>query len=181
MQLEIFLSQTKDRLFSGQEAEDPNSTHRLAQHRGKSGTLYTHIKSKDEYGVQDNVDDCTDHGGQHADFRKALCGNKGVHTHHNQHKDRAENVDPGIVQCIRQRRFTGTEHHQKLRCKNVENNGQYNRQHKQQRKAVAHDLFRCLVVLLAHENGSTGCATGACQHGKGIDQHQDRHKESCTG
>lgn len=42
--------------------------------------------------------------------------------------------------------------------------------------AVSHNLFGSGFILLSHGDRCSGSTAGACQHGKGIDQKQDRHK-----
>ena len=57
--------------------------YRLAQHGGNGSTLYAHAQPKDEDGVQHDVDDRADNGGQHTDLGKGLRSDEqGAHAKH---------------------------------------------------------------------------------------------------
>ena len=123
----------------------------------------------------------TDDGGEHTDLGKALCGDKGVHAHHQQHKDRAQNVDAAVVQRIGQGDVTGTKEPQQHRRTGVEAQGEHHRKEHQDGKAVGNDLFCLLLVTLPHGDGGAGSAACAYQHGKGVQQHEDGGKKSHAG
>ena len=181
LQLHIRCLQAQNGVLAGQKPQDPAGTNRLTHHRSQRGALDTHAQHEDKNRVQNDVDHRTDDRGQHADLGKALCGDEGVHAHDQQHKYAAQNVDPGVIQCVGQGRLAGTKEGQQLRRRGIEAGSQHHGEDQQHRKAVAHDLFRPVLILLAHGNGRAGRATGTGQHSKAVDQHQNRQKQSRAG
>lgn len=171
-------SQTKDRLITGEEAQDPDGANRLAQHGCQCSAPNPQMQDKDENRVKNDVDHCADHRGHHADFGEPLGGNKGVHTQHDHHKYGTQNVDPGIIHRIGKGHLAGTEQAQKCWCKAVKQKGQHRCQNEQEREAAAQNLFCGAVVLLPHRDRRSGCTAGTGQHGKGVDQYEDRGEQT---
>ena len=180
-QLHVLFADLEDGLGAGEEADDPDGTHCLAQHGGNGSTLYAHAQPKDEDGVQHNVDDRADNGGQHTDLGKALRSDEGVHAKHDQHADGAQNVDAAVSQSVGQGGVTGTKQPQQGGCGGVKDDGQDDREEQRHGKAVADDLFCLLLVALAHGDGGAGRAAGADEHGKGVQEHQDGGKQAHAG
>ena len=181
VELHILLPKVQKGLLSGQETKDPERTDRLAEDRSECGTLHAHPQYEDENWIQDDVDDGTDHGGQHTDFCEARGRDEGVHAEDDHHEDGAEDVDACVGQCIRQGDRTGTEEAQQGRREHIKDEGQHERKAHQDGEAVADDLFRGLVVLRTHRNCGARCTTGTRQHGEGVDQHKDRCEETDAG
>ena len=92
--------QAEDGFPSGQEAENPYSTHGLAENSGKCGTFYAHAKGKNKDRIQDNVDNSTDNCSHHTYFGKSLSCNEGIHAQYDQYKKASEDIDSGIICCI---------------------------------------------------------------------------------
>ena len=92
--------QAKDRLLSGQKAEDPHSSYGLAENSGKCCTLYAHTKNKNKNRIQDDIDNSTDDRSHHTDPGEALGGNEGIHAQYDQDKKASQNIDSGIVRCV---------------------------------------------------------------------------------
>ncbi len=107
--------QSQGGLLTGEEVKDPDGANGLTEHSGQSCSLYTHMKDKDEDGVQNNIDNGADEGGHHADLGKALGGDKGVHAQNQQHKDRTQNINAAVGKGIGQGSVTGTEKPQHVR------------------------------------------------------------------
>ena len=170
----------RDGLGAGEEADDPDGTHCLAQHGGNGSTLYAHAQPEDEDGVQHDVDDRADNGGQHTDLGKALRGDEGVHAKHDQHADGAQNVDAAVSQSVGQGGVTGTKQPQQGGCGCVKDDGQDDREEQQHSKAVADDLSACFLspwpMAMAVRS-----AAGADEHGKGVQEHQDGGKQAHAG
>ena len=179
--LEVLFLQPEGGLGAGEEADDPDGTHSLAEHGGDGCTPHPQTKEEDEDGVEHDVDDRTDDGGQHTDLGKALCGDEGVHAQHDEDADRAEDVDAAVRQRIGQGGVAGTEHPQQGRCGGVEHDGQQHREDQQHGEAVADDLFRLVFVALAHGDGGAGRTTGTDEHRKGVQQHQDGGEQAHAG
>ncbi len=112
----IVLAQAQDGLFAGEEVQDPHRAHGLTEHGGDGCALHAQTEREDQDGVQNDVDDCTDDGGEHTGLGKALGGDEGVHAQHQQHKHRAQNVDAAVTQRIGQGGVTGTEEPQQGGC-----------------------------------------------------------------
>ena len=170
---QIFFSQPKDRLITGEEAQDPDGTNRLAQHGCQRSAANSQMQDKDENRVKKDVDHRADHRGHHADFGESLGGDKGVHAQYDHYKYGTQNVDPCIIHRIGKGHIAGTEQAQKCRCKAIKQKGQHRCQNEQEGKTAAQNLFCGAVVLLTHRDRRSGCAAGTGQHGKGIDQHED--------
>ena len=176
-QLQAGRLQLQDGLFPGQEAQNPHGSHHLAEHGCKRSSANTKSKRKDKDRIQNNVDDRSDQCRHHADLRKPLRGNKGIHSHHNKHKNASENINSGIAERIGKRHLTCTEQLQKRRSRDIKDHGQCHRKNHQNREAVSQNLFCKIMLLPSHANCSKRCSACPCQHGKGIDQHQDRHEK----
>lgn len=86
--------------LTGKKAQNPHRADSLAQHRGDGGSRDTQVQTENQNGVQDDIDDSTDDRGEHADFGKALGGDKGVHAHDHQHKDAAQGIDPSVGYAV---------------------------------------------------------------------------------
>ena len=170
--------QLQDGLFPGQEVQNPHGSHHLAEHGCKRSSANTKSKRKDKDRIQNNVDDRSDQCRHHADLCKALRGNEGIHSHHNKHKNASENIDSGITERIGKCHLTCTEQLQKRRSRDIKDHGQCYRKNHQNREAVSQNLFCKIMLLPPHTNCSKRCSACSCQHGKGIDQHQDRHEKS---
>ena len=177
----IVLAQAQDGLFAGEEAQDPHRAHRLTEHRGNGSAPHAQPQPEDQDGVQNDVDDCADDGGEHTDLGKALCGDKGVHAQHQQHEHRAQSVDAAVLQRIGQGGVTGTKKPQQGGGPGVERDGQHHRKEHQHRKAVGDDLFRLLLIALSHGDGGPGRTARAHQHGKRIQQHQNGGEQPHAG
>ena len=170
----------QDRFLSWQETKDPYCTHSLTQNSCKCSTLYSKMKSKDKDRIQNNIDHSTNHGRHHADLRKSLCRDKGIHSHHDQNKNTSENINPCIIHSIRKCLITCTKQRQQLWCKCKKQHSQSNCHKQENHKTVSKNLFRCLIVFFPHGNRSARSTSGSCKHSTGIDQHQDRCKQSDT-
>ena len=166
-------AQAQEGLFAGEEAQDPHRAHSLTEHRGNGRAPHAKPEPEDEDGVKDNVDDRTDHGGEHTGFGKALRGNEGVHAQHQQHEHRAQKVDAAVAQGIRQGGIAGTKQPKQHRRPGIEADGQHHRKEQQHGKAVGDDLFCLLLVALSQRNGGAGCAARAHPHGERVQQHKD--------
>ena len=180
-QLHILHLQPQDGLLSRKEPEDPDGADSLAQHGGGCGTGNAHVQHENENGIQNNVDDSADDGGQHTDLGKALGSDKGVHAHDGQHKYAAQNVDPGIFHGVGQGHIRGAEPPQQGGGGKIEYRGQQYGQQHQHSEAVAQNFFCPVLVALSHGNGCPGSAAGTCQHGGGGDQHEDGGEEAHAG
>ncbi len=161
--------------------QDPHRAHSLTEHGGNGSAPHAQTQTKDQDGVENNVDDRTDDGGEHAGLGKALGGDEGIHAQHQQHEHRAENVDAAVAQRIRQGGVTGTKEPQQGGCSGVEHHGQHHREEQQHGKAVGDDLLRLLLVALSQRNGGAGCAARAHQHGERVQQHKDGGEQSHAG
>ena len=161
--------------------QDPHRTHGLTEHGGNGSALHAQPQTKDQDGVENNVDDRTDDGGKHTGLGKALRGDEGVHAQHQQHEHRAQNVDAAVTQRIGQGGVTGTEEPQQGGCSGVEHHGQHHREEQQHGKAVGDDLLRLLLVALPQRNGGAGRAARAHQHGERVQQHKDGGEQSHAG
>ena len=181
VELHIRPAKVQKGLLSGQEAEDPDGTDRLTEHRGERRALHAHPQDEDENRIQDDVDDGTDDGCQHADFCEALGGDEGVHAEHDHHKDGAEDVDTGVGQCIGQGDRAGTEEAKQGRRECIKHDGQYEGEAHQDGEAVADDLLCRRMVLRTHGNRGAWCTAGTRQHGEGVDEHEDRREEADAG
>ena len=177
----IVLAQAQDGLFAGEEVQDPHRTHSLTEHGGNSSAPHAQTQTKDQDGVENNVDDRTDDGGKHTGLGKALRGDEGVHAQHQQHKHRAQNVDATVRQRIGHGGVTGTKEPQQGGCPGVEHHGQHHREEQQHGKAVGDDLLCLLLVALSQRNGGAGCAARAHQHGERVQQHKDGGEQSHAG
>ena len=177
----IVLAQAQDGLFAGEEVQNPHRTHSLTEHGGNGSALHAQTQTKDQDGVENNVDDRTDDGGKHTGLGKALRGDEGVHAQHQQHKHRAQNVDAAVTQRIGQGGVTGTEEPQQGGCPGVEHHGQHHRKEQQHGKAVGDDLLCLLLVALSQCNGGAGCAARAHQHGERVQQHKDGSEQAHAG
>ena len=167
-------------LAPGEKTQDPESTHGLAEHRGNGGTPHAHVQHKDEDGVQDDVDDRADDGGQHTDLGKALGGDKGVHAHDEEDTDRAQDIDAAVGQRIGQGGLAGTKEPQQDGSPGIEPDGKHHGKKQQHGKAVADDLFGFFFVALPQRDGRAGRAARADEHGKRVEQHQDGGKQAHT-
>ena len=143
----------------------------VSKNGGKCRTSYTEIQYKNEDWIKDNIDHCTNNGGEHTDLCKSLCCNERVHSHNDQYKNTSKDVDAGIGNGIRKCLTTCTEKGQHLWGKNKENKGQYNCHDNKKRKAVPKDLFCSPVILFPHGNRGTRSTSRTGKHGKCIDQH----------
>ena len=170
---QIVLAQAQDRLFAGEEPQDPRRTHGLTEHRSNGCAPHAQPEPEDEDGVQNDVDHGTDHGGEHAGLGKALGGDEGIHAQHQQHEHRAENVDAAVAQRIRQGGVAGTEQPQQRGRTRIKADGQHHCKEHQHRKAVGDDLFGLLPVPLPQCNGGARCAARAHQHGERVQQLED--------
>ena len=174
-------AQVQDRLFAGEELQDPRRAHGLTEHRGNGCALHAQPKPEDEDGVQNDVDHGTDHGGEHAGLGKALGGDEGIHAQHQQHEHRAENVDAAVAQRIRQGGVTGTEQPQQRGRTRIKADGQHHCKEHQHRKAVGDDLFGLLPIPLPQCDGGARCTARAHQHGERVQQHEDGREQSHAG
>ena len=161
--------------------QDPHRAHGLTEHGGNGSAPHAQTQTKDQDGVENNVDDRTDDGGKHTGLGKALRGDEGVHAQHQQHKHRAQNVDAAVRQRIGQGGVTGTKEPQQGGCSGVEHHGQHHREEQQHGKAVGDDLLCLLLVALSQCNGGAGCAARAHQHGERVQQHKDGGEQSHAG
>ena len=128
LRAQIVPAQAQEGLFAGEEAQDPHRAHSLTEHRGNGRAPHAKPEPEDEDGVKDNVDDRTDHGGEHTGFGKALRGNEGVHAQHQQHEHRAQKVDTAVAQGIRQGGIAGTKQPKQHRRPGIEADGKHHRQ-----------------------------------------------------
>ena len=177
---QVLFAEPEDGLAPGEEAQDPEGTHGLAEHRGNGGTPHAHVQHKDEDGVQDDVDDRADDGGQHTDLSKALGGDKGVHAHDEEDTDRAQDIDAAVGQRIGQGGLAGTKEPQQEGSPGIEPDGKHHGKKQQHGKAVADDLFGFFFVALPQRDGRAGRAARADEHGKRVEQHQDGGKQAHT-
>ena len=171
--LQVLFFQLESGLGAGEEAQDPDGTHGLTEHGGDGRALHAQTEREDQDGVQNDVDDRTDDGGEHTDLGEALRCDEGVHAHHDEDADRAEDVDAAVGQRVRQGGIAGTEQAQQGGCAGVEHDRQEHREDHQHGEAVADDLFCLLLIALAHGNGGAGGTARTDEHGKGVQQHQD--------
>ncbi len=138
----------------------------------------TPSQTKDQDGVEDDVDDCADDGGQHTDLSKALGRDEGVHAHDEQHEHRAEDVDAAVGQRIGQGGVAGTKEPQQDGSTGIEARRQHHGEKQQHGKAVADDFFGLVFVALSQRDGRAGRTARADEHGKGVQEHKDRRKQA---
>ena len=55
---------------------------------------YSKMKYEDKNRIKNDIDYSTNHCCHHADFRKSLCRNKWIHSHHDQNKNTSKNINP---------------------------------------------------------------------------------------
>ena len=171
----------QDRLFAGEEAQDPRRAHGLTEHGGNGCALHAQPEPEDEDGVQNDVDHGTDHGGEHAGLGKALGGDEGIHAQHQQHEHRAENVEAAVAQRIRQGGVTGTEQPQQRGRTRIKAEGQHHGKQHQHSEAIGDDFLRLLLVALPQCDGGARCTARAHQHGERVQQHEDGGEQSHAG
>ena len=181
LRAQIVPAQAQEGLFAGEEAQDPHRAHSLTEHRGNGCAPHAKSEPEDEDGVKDDVDDRTDHGGEHTGFGKALRGNEGVHAQHQQHEHRAQKVDAAVAHGIRQGGIAGTKQPKQHRRPGIEADGQHHRKEQQHGKAVGDDLFCLFLVALPQSNGGAGRTACTHQHGECIQQHQDGSEQAHAG
>ena len=61
----IVLAQAQDGLFAGEEVQDPHRAHSLTEHGGNGSAPHAQTQTKDQDGVENNVDHCADDEGNH--------------------------------------------------------------------------------------------------------------------
>ena len=170
---EVLFAEFENRLRAGEELQDPAGTHGLTEHRRHRCAPDAPAKAEDEDGVEDDIDDCTDDGGEHTDLRKALRRDKGVHAHDQQHEYRAEDIDAAIGHRVREGGVAGAKKPQQGGRTGIEADRQHHGEEEQHGKAVANDLFGVLFVALPQCDGCAGRTARADEHGEGVQKHED--------
>ena len=178
LHFEVFFPQLEDGLGAGEELQYPAGTHGLTEHRRHCRAPDAPAKTKNQDGVEDDVDDCADDRREHTDLRKALGRDKGVHAHDQQHEHRAEDVDAAIGHRIGESGVAGTEEPQQGGRTGIEARRQHHREKQQHGKAVADDFFGLVFIALSQRDGRAGRTARADEHGEGVQEHKDRRKQT---
>lgn len=178
LHFEVFFLQLEDGLGAGEELQYPAGTHGLTEHRRHCRTPDAPAKTKNQDGVEDDVDDCADDRREHADLRKALGRDEGVHAHDQQHEHRAEDVDAAIGHRIGESGVAGTEEPQQGGRTGIEARRQHHSEKQQHGKAVADDFFGLVFIALSQRDGRAGRTARADEHGEGVQEHKDRRKQA---
>ncbi len=142
---------------------------------------HPHVQAENQDGIQDDVAHRADDRGQHTEVGEALCGDEYVHPHNCHDEQRPHDVDAHIAQGVGQGAVAGPEEAQHRLRDDLEHHGQHHGNENQGGEAVAHDVLRRLVVLLAHVNGGPGRAARPHQGGEGGNQHDDREAQPHAG
>ena len=180
-QAHIVLAQAQDGLFAGKEAQDPHRAHGLTEHGGNGSAPHAQPQTKDQDGVENNVDDRTDDGGKHTGLGKALRGDKGVHAQADHDKDSAQGVGGQIAVRIGEGGAAGAEEVEDGLAEQEDEGSEYHAQPQQQGKGVALDPLGLFVVPLAPADGAQRRAAGAAQVGKADDDGDDRQHQPHAG
>ena len=139
------------------------------------------MKDKNKNGIQDDIDDRADDGGEHAHFGKALGSQKRIHAHDNQYTDTAEYVDPPVSYRVGKCCIGCTEEPQQRGCSDVECHSQDSCQDQQEGKTIAHDVFSLFLFSAAHVDSCPRRTAGAGQQSEGCEQHQNRGEKPDAG
>ena len=168
-------------LFATEEQNHPYTGDGLGKYRCKGGTLYAHMKSEDEYRIQNDIADSADQDRNHGNGGKSLCGDKCIHTKGQLHEQRSECIDVHIIRRIGNGISACAEGQQQGSVEFKKDQGQQDGDHNLKGKAVAQDIFRCFLVFSSHINRSPWRASGTDQCGKGRYDHNDRHTDADSG
>ena len=177
--------QPEDGLFPGEKPQDPYRADRLAQHRGNGRAPDAQLQAKHQNGIQHNVNYRANDRGEHTHPGEALGGDEGIHTHDDQHKHAAQQINPSVGYGVGKGGVAGAEEPQQRRSVFQQRRRKHHGQTQKNRKAVAHDPLGGVRIPLAHGNGGPWRASRPCQHGEGRNQHEDggeqSHPRQCRG
>ena len=183
LQTQISFADVELCFFAAEEQNHPYAGNSLGKYRCKGSTLYAHVKSEDEYRVQNDIADSADQDRNHGNGGKSLCGDKCIHTKSQLHEQRSECIDVHIIRRIGNGISACAEGQQQGPVEFKKDQGQQDRDHDLKGKAVAQDVFCCFLIFSSHKNRGFRCAAGTDQCGKGRHDHDNRHTDTdaCQG
>ena len=149
-----------------QKPQDKQAGARLRKNGSNRCTGDTHVQSKDEDRVQDNIHHRSDDGGQHRLVGKALAGDELVESCRQDGKHRTHHIIGQIAVCIGEGLLARTKEHQHRLPKCNRQSRQSGRKCQQHNKAVGKNLLCALPVVLSHADCHQRCTADSNQKSK---------------
>lgn len=181
LRFHVSAGQGDDRLFPGEEMEDPHSGHELGDDGGQRGSLDAHAEHKDKQGIQNQVQHSSNGHREHTCDAEALGVDKVVHAKAHHHKERAAQVNSEVGVRIGIGYIAGAEKIHQRAAENVAQDGKDRTAYKEHGKGICHDLFCLFCLASSPGNGEERGAAGAEQVGKGSDDSDDGKSEADPG
>ena len=168
-------------LFAHQETQHHQRRNGLRNHRSHRRADDTHIKTVNQDGIQDQIQQCAHTSSGHTGFCVPLIGDKGIQAQRNHDKKRTNQIDAQVSRGIRQRLCIGTEKGQDRITKHLKHNQKCHRNTCKHTSTLAENLCGFLIVPLPHGNSGTGRAACTNQLRKRCDNHGNRqhNTQSC--
>ena len=153
-------------MSAAQKAHHPAGADRLGQDGSQCGALYSHVKYKDENGVQDDVEYGADEHAEHSHQSFALGTDKGVQSKRQLNKDRAQQVDADVIHRVADGGVGRSKGPQNRFLEDAEAHRQHRGHDEEQGGGVAQNPF-CLPPLAgAQLDGGQGSASLAGEGGE---------------
>ena len=181
LHVEMQAGDAQQRLFPGEEADDPHRTHELGDDRGDGRAFDAHMEHEQQEGVQYDIQRRADENGAHADFRETHAVDEGVHPQTDEHEHAAEHVDAEIAHRVRQ--CVGVTAHggEEGPCEQKQDDGKDSAERKQHRKSGLQNAPGPFVIAFSAGHGTEGIAAGAAEVGEGRDQGDERKGNAHAG
>ena len=80
-------------LFSEEEAKNPDTGQSLGKDSSQCGALYSHMETKNQNRIQDDIGNGSNQYGQHTGFCKSLGSNKCIHAKSQLDEDGSQRIN----------------------------------------------------------------------------------------
>ena len=179
-QLHGFSSKTEKCLFSKEKRQHPDTGKCLGDHGCKSSTTYTHMEAEDEYGIQNDVSDCTNENREHSCFCEALSSDEVVHAKCKLYKNSSDRVNVHVTNSEINSVGTCTEGHEKAAVSHKQDHGQYYGDDDLHGETVSQGTFSFIGIIFPHKYAGSGSTTVSDKSSEGRHYHDQRHADTDT-